>query len=139
MSYKSAGPDIYDPTIRALIDAKVPWPVIVEVSDRLITNLQNDDWDTERNSLELFAEYPEIVRSFERHGIHLPSSSYLPLGKEEFDILSGYTFRSEDWDDEEVKSVVPELPIKILANSSAYADEIRRLRRLCEENGIAWD
>lgn len=129
--------EIYDPTIRALLDAGVSESVIATVSDNLIERLQNEDWGTEEESLREFAEYPVIVRSFERRGVHLPASAYLPLGKEEFDALASYNIS-----DESIKDIEPYIgdnDAYILTNASAYADEIRRLRRLCDEHGIAWD
>jgi hypothetical protein len=72
MGWASAG-DIFDPVAKALIDAEVSDDVIRRVLGRLITQLQEGDWDTEDASLEAFRNEPAVVAAFADNGITLSS------------------------------------------------------------------
>ncbi len=67
MGWASAG-DIFDPVAKALIAAGVDRPTKITVLGTLIDKLRDGDWDTEDESLGLFAHDPAIVEAFHRHG-----------------------------------------------------------------------
>jgi hypothetical protein len=70
MGWSSAG-RIFDPVAKALIDAEVDDDVIRRVLGKLIAQLREGDWDTERDSLEAFRDEPAVVAAFARNGITL--------------------------------------------------------------------
>lgn len=71
MGWNSAR-DIFDPIAQALIDAGAPDEMKTRVLGELIGNLQDEDWDTEGESLELFRNDPAIVEAFRQHDVILP-------------------------------------------------------------------
>lgn len=65
----ASGSEIFNPVARTL-QVAVPDRVAREaVCESLIDALTDHDWDTESESLGLFAEDPAIVAAFARHGI----------------------------------------------------------------------
>lgn len=74
MGYASAGYAIFDPIMWALIKSNATDEVKAEIADLLIGVLQSEDWDTEDESLEEFAEDPIIVAAFAKHEIYLPGT-----------------------------------------------------------------
>ncbi|MFC8885840.1 hypothetical protein ACFT54_09795 [Streptomyces cinereoruber] len=76
MGWGSAGSKIFNPVARALIDAGVPEDKQEQVLGDLIETLQNEDWDTEQDSLDNFLDQPGVVRAFARHGITPPSADH---------------------------------------------------------------
>jgi hypothetical protein len=72
MGYASAGQVIFNPVMRALIEANASEDLIAHIASVLIDALRDADWDTEDESLEEFKNYPEIVATFALKGVHLP-------------------------------------------------------------------
>ncbi|MFF0597895.1 hypothetical protein [Streptomyces antibioticus] len=69
MGFGSAGYTFFDPVARSLIEAGASDEVKERVLSDLIANLQQEDWDTELDSLQLFLDDPAIVRAFANNGI----------------------------------------------------------------------
>ncbi|MFC8463378.1 hypothetical protein [Streptomyces sp. NPDC057250] len=72
MGWGSAGIKIFDPVARALIDAGTDPQTREDVLADIIEALQNEDWDTQQDSLDLFLNDPPTVAAFARHGITHP-------------------------------------------------------------------
>jgi hypothetical protein len=70
MGWNSAG-DIFDPVAKALVDLNAPDDLKKRVLSDLIGALQDGDWDTEDESLELFKNDPAIVAAFADHDVYL--------------------------------------------------------------------
>lgn len=70
MGWNSAR-DIFDPIAQALIDAGAPDETKTRVLGDLIGKLQDEDWDTEGESLALFRNDPAIVEAFRQHDVIL--------------------------------------------------------------------
>ncbi|MEU6342187.1 hypothetical protein ABZ883_14745 [Streptomyces sp. NPDC046977] len=70
MGWSSAN-SIFDPVAHALIDAKATPEAKRKVLGDLIKGLQEGDWDTEDESLELFLGDPAIVQAFADNEVHL--------------------------------------------------------------------
>ena len=68
MGWASAG-YIFDPVAKAMVELNAPDEVKISVLGALIGQLQGDDWDTERDSLEVFSEDPAIVEAFRQHDV----------------------------------------------------------------------
>lgn len=68
MGWASAG-EIFDPIAHGLIEAGASEDIKRRVLGPLIVKLQNDDWDTESESLEEFRDDPVIVAIFREHGV----------------------------------------------------------------------
>src|SRR4051812_12416976 len=69
MGFGSAGATFFDPMARALIKAGAPDEEKEQVLGDLIKHLQDEDWDTELDSLQEFRDDPAIVRAFAKNGI----------------------------------------------------------------------
>lgn len=69
MGWGSAGAKIFDPVARALIEANASDEVKERVLGELIGTLQQEDWDTEYDSLQSFLDDPAIVRAFANNDI----------------------------------------------------------------------
>jgi hypothetical protein len=65
----ASGGSIFDPVAKGLIDAGASDEIKRRVLDGLIEALQDNDWDTECESLAEFADDPVIVEVFAEHGI----------------------------------------------------------------------
>lgn len=78
MGWASAGQTIFDPVIHALIEAGASDEIKATVAHQLIEVLRENDWDTEDESLEEFADDPVIVAAFAEYEVYLP-------GTEEYD------------------------------------------------------
>lgn len=72
MGFGSAGYKFFDPVARALIKAGASDEEKEQVLGDLIGHLQDEDWDTELDSLQQFLDDPAIVRAFAKHGITWP-------------------------------------------------------------------
>lgn len=70
MGWASAG-RIFDTVADGLIEANAADDIKVKVLGTLCGALQEEDWDTEDESLERYADDPAIVRVFAEHGITL--------------------------------------------------------------------
>jgi hypothetical protein len=68
MGWGSAG-NIFNPVARALVDAGVPEERQEEVLTKVIRTLQEQDWDTEYDSLQDFRDQPGVVKAFANCGI----------------------------------------------------------------------
>lgn len=68
MGWSSAG-QIFDRVARGLTEAKVDDEITYRVLFDLGKALQNEDWDTEDESLEAFQDDPTIVRVFHDLGV----------------------------------------------------------------------
>ncbi|MCY0957679.1 hypothetical protein [Streptomyces sp. H27-H5] len=75
MGWGSAGHRIFDPVARALIAAGTPADQREDILADLIATLQEEDWDTELDSLDHFLTDPPTVRAFARHGITNPAAA----------------------------------------------------------------
>lgn len=71
MGWASAG-SIFDPVVQALIDLNATETTKRGVLGPMIEMLQQEDWDTEHESLEQFKDDPVIVDLFRQHGVGLP-------------------------------------------------------------------
>jgi hypothetical protein len=69
MGWGSAGLRIFDPTARILLDAGVDPKVTEDHLADLIRTLREEDWDTEHDSLDRFADHPAVVAAFARNGV----------------------------------------------------------------------
>lgn len=69
MGFGSAGRKFFDPTARALIQAGASDELKEKTLTPLIANLQEEDWDTELDSLQLFLDDPAIVKAFANNDI----------------------------------------------------------------------
>jgi len=67
----NSGNDIFDPVAEALVETDADDVVLRHALSILIGVLQSEDWDTEYESLERFANYPPVVAAFREHGIIL--------------------------------------------------------------------
>lgn len=70
MGWSSAN-DIFNPVARALREAGTSDQTKRKVLGDLIGRLQENDWDTEDESLEDFLDDPAIVQAFADHNVHL--------------------------------------------------------------------
>jgi hypothetical protein len=68
MGWASAGA-IFNPIAQALINLGAPDEMKREILGKLIGVLQGEDWDTEEESLDRFADDPVIVQAFADHGV----------------------------------------------------------------------
>ena len=75
MGYASAGYTIFNPIMRALIASGAPDDTKKTVASLLIKQLQAEDWDTEDESLEEFADDLAIVAAFAENGVRLPTNN----------------------------------------------------------------
>jgi hypothetical protein len=71
MGWSSANP-IFDETISVAIRLGVTGNVLTEIAEKLIWELQDGDWDTEDESVELFMDHPEIIQAFRNRGVRIP-------------------------------------------------------------------
>jgi len=71
MGWNSANP-IFDETMRVAIHDGVTGPALKRLATVLIRQLQNGDWDTEDESVELFMDYPSILDAFRDCGVKIP-------------------------------------------------------------------
>lgn len=62
---------IFDPVARALIDAGATDELKTRVLGELIGQLQQEDWDTEDESLDEFKDDPAIVAAFAANDVVL--------------------------------------------------------------------
>lgn len=69
MGFGSAGMTFFDPVARSLIEAGASDQLKEKVLGELIGNLQQEDWDTELDSLQLFLDDPAVVRAFANNDI----------------------------------------------------------------------
>src|SRR5690242_11131900 len=60
---------IFDPVARKMTELKVPGEVKTGVLAVLIHELQQGDWDTESESLEIFADDEAVVDAFRRNNV----------------------------------------------------------------------
>lgn len=69
MGFGSAGLTFFNPVARALIEAGASDELKEKTLTKLITDLQEEDWDTELDSLQLFLDDPAIVQAFANNDI----------------------------------------------------------------------
>lgn len=69
MGWGSAGTRIFDPVARGLVEANASDEIKERVLGDLIQELQQEDWDTELDSLDHFVDDPAIVRAFANNGV----------------------------------------------------------------------
>ncbi|MFI5880868.1 hypothetical protein [Streptomyces sp. NPDC051554] len=69
MGFGSAGYKLFDPIARALIEAGASDELKEKTLTPHIAHLQEEDWDTEEDSLELFLDDPAIVKAFANNDI----------------------------------------------------------------------
>ena len=60
---------IFDPVAEAIIKNRIDSDAAIDILTILIRNLQSEDWDTEDESLEQFAQWPAVVEAFEKCGV----------------------------------------------------------------------
>jgi len=70
VGWASAG-SIFDTVADGLIEANAADDIKEKVLGTLCTALQDEDWDTEDESLERYADDPVIVRVFADRGVSL--------------------------------------------------------------------
>ncbi|WP_030236930.1 hypothetical protein [Streptomyces sp. NRRL S-350] len=71
MGWSSAGPKLFDPIARLLVDTGAEPKRTEDVLAQVIGVLREEDWDTEYDSLAHFADHPAVVRAFARNGVTL--------------------------------------------------------------------
>ena len=81
MGWASAG-GIFGPVCEALQQSFLVPEARQKVLEILIEALQDNDWDTEDESLDEFADDPVVVRAFQKQGVYL-------WGTPEYDIAYG--------------------------------------------------
>jgi len=64
--------EIFNSTANALIKANASDDIKERVLDDLIRKLQDEDWDTELDSLQSYLNDPAIVRAFANNDITWP-------------------------------------------------------------------
>lgn len=69
MGWGSAGAKFIDPVARALQEAGASDELKEKTLTPMIANLQQEDWDTELDSLQLFLDDPGVVQAFANNGI----------------------------------------------------------------------
>ena len=69
MGFGSAGTTFFNPVARSLIEAGASDELKEKTLTKLIADLQEEDWDTELDSLQLFLDDPAIVRAFANNDI----------------------------------------------------------------------
>lgn len=70
MGWSSAN-DIFDGVAEKLLEFNGKTTAVVPVLEELIARLQDNDWDTEDESLERFKDHPEVVEAFRLQGVSL--------------------------------------------------------------------
>lgn len=80
MGWGSAGFTIFDPVAQSLVDAGASDEVMTSVLNKLIGELQRNDWDTEEESLEKFRLVPGIVAAFRENGVMIKCGETGPEG-----------------------------------------------------------
>jgi hypothetical protein len=70
MGWGSAGHTIFNPVARALREAGAGDELVTRTLAELIPALQDGDWDTELDSLQVFLDDPAVVAAFAAHGFH---------------------------------------------------------------------
>jgi hypothetical protein len=70
MGWSSANP-IFDRTIRTAINLGIKDSTLTALAQVLIEQLQDGDWDTEDESVELFEDYPEVLEAFRNQGVRI--------------------------------------------------------------------
>jgi len=80
MGWASAG-RIFDPIAKTMAELNAPDDMKIKVLGDLIAALQEGDWDTEHESLDLFAGDPAIVEAFRRNNVILGCRSRSPGGE----------------------------------------------------------
>lgn len=71
MGWSSAN-SIFDPIAESLIRSYEEDDLKTEILVSLINTLQNNDWDTEDESIELWNDYPFIIEAFRKSGLYIP-------------------------------------------------------------------
>lgn len=89
MGWGSAGETVFIPTIETLIESGVADDVLYDTAVNLINNLQQEDWDTESESLEHFKDNPTVVRAFASLGILLHHSNFERLSNADLMVMRG--------------------------------------------------
>lgn len=69
MGWGSAGIRIFNPVADALIEAGASEELKQRTLSKLITELQEEDWDTELDSLQGYRQDPAVVAAFADNGI----------------------------------------------------------------------
>lgn len=69
MGFGSAGYKLFDPIASALIEAGASDELMEKTLTQHIARLQEEDWDTELDSLQLFLDDPAIVKAFANNNI----------------------------------------------------------------------
>lgn len=95
MDWASAG-EIFDPVCKGLQTAFLVPEQRRNILVLLIKVLQENDWDTEDESLEQFADDPVVVKAFQLRGVYL-------WGTPEYDIAYGENSVSQKMMAEEEK------------------------------------
>lgn len=72
MGWGSAGHKIFEPVARALIEAGASDEAKERVLGELIGTLQQEDWDTELDSLQSFLDESAVVQAFANNGVVWP-------------------------------------------------------------------
>lgn len=102
MGWGSAG-ELFNEITNAMIEVGVSEDKLTDVCEKMIKQFQQDDWDTEDESLEAFDHQPAVVEAFRRCGIH-------PDGREELAELFATVFRADPaWAEHLADKFLPEL------------------------------
>jgi hypothetical protein len=117
----SSAHQIFDPVARALRDAGTSDQTKRKVLGDLIGQLQDNDWDTEDESLEDFLDDPAIVLAFADRNVHLSDRACCraeAAGDPHAHLLA---MRHADVDEDEMRAAID-------AYAHHLADQIRATR-----------
>jgi hypothetical protein len=71
MGWNSANP-IFNAVASRVITAHISEADTTNILEALIWELQDMDWDTEDESVELFMSYPAVLQAFRNRGVSIP-------------------------------------------------------------------
>lgn len=71
MGWNTAG-EIFNPVASAICKTDLSDGKKTEILERLIWALQDGDWDTEDESVEIFMNEPAVIQAFRNRGVYIP-------------------------------------------------------------------
>jgi hypothetical protein len=127
MGWNSAN-QIFDPVARSLIDAGVSDDTKLVVLGGLIRQLQDNDWDTEDESLEDFLDDPAVVQAFADRDVHLSDKRCCRAEHANDPAALLLVMRHEDVDEDDMARAI-----------NAYAHELAETQRVfLRSKGTVW-
>jgi hypothetical protein len=124
MGWNSAN-QIFDPVARSLIDAGVSDDTKLVVLGGLIRQLQDNDWDTEDESLEDFLDDPAVVQAFADRDVHLSDRRCCRAQHAKDPKAALLAMRHEDVDEAEMARAIDAYAHHLAERIRASRDETR--------------